>query len=203
MTITELKTRIEKKQAQIERKQKTVKRWMRKAHGNALYALLGKMLPYTFWYSLLALTANLIMFGFMDFPMNGSWLLMVLSTILLIFAAQCAGCFIASCINDPSLAMSVCTLYSAISFSLSGFSFPIDAMPGFFQSSAWLYPIRHYFLSYTSIAINGNNLSQCWPYFCALLAFGLLLLLGAMVLKWQVNKNTAEVEKKNIVKVKE
>ncbi len=186
-----------------ERQRRTVKHWMKKAHGSALYALLGKMLPYNLWYTLLALTANLIMFGFMDFPMNGSWLLMVLSTILLIFAAQCAGCFIAGCINDPSLAMSVCTLYSAMSFSLSGFSFPIDAMPGFFQSFAWLYPIRHYFLNYTSIAINGNNLSQCWPYICSLLAFGLLLLLGAMVLKWQVNKNTAEVEKKNLVKIKE
>ena len=182
-----------------ERQRRTVKHWMKKAHGSALYALLGKMLPYTLWYSLLALTANVVMFGFMDFPMNGSWLLMVANTVLLILAAQCAGCMIASCINDPSLAMSVCTLYSAISFSLSGFSFPIDAMPGFFKSFSWLYPIRHYFLNYTDIAINGNNLHQAWPHFCALIAFGLLLLLGAMVLKWQVNNNTAEVKK---VKVK-
>ena len=53
--------------------------------------------------------------------------------------------------------------------------------------------LRHYFLNYTDIAINGNNLHQCWPHFCALIAFGLLLMLGAMVLKGQVNKNTAEV----------
>ncbi len=176
-----------------ERQRRTVKHWMKKANGSALYALLGKMLPYTLWYTMLTLTANLAMFGFMDFPMNGSWLLMVLNTVLLIVAAQCAGGFIASCINDPSLAMSVCTIYSAMSFSLSGFSFPIDAMPGFFKSFSWLYPIRHYFLNYTDIAINGNNLHQCWPHFCALIAFGLLLIIGAMVLKGQVNKNTAEV----------
>ena len=175
----------------IERKQRTLKRWMKKANGSALYALFGKMLPYTLWYSFLTLIANLIMFGFMDFPMNGSWGLMILNSLLLIFAAQCAGCLIAGCINDPSLAMSVSTLYSAMSFSLSGFSFPIDAMPGFFESFSWLYPIRHYFLNYTDIAINGNNFHQCWPHFCALLAFGFLLLLGAATFHHQFKKNTA------------
>jgi ABC-2 type transport system permease protein len=166
-----------------ERQRRTVKHWLKKAHGSTVYALIGKMLPYTLWYSLLALTANLIMFGFMDFPMNGSWLLMVLSTILLIFAAQCAGCFIASCINDPSLAMSVCTLYSAMSFSLSGFSFPIESMPHAFQWIAWIYPIRHYFLNFSDIAVFGNGLSRCWTHFCCLLAFGILLIAGAAMLK--------------------
>lgn len=174
-----------------ERKERTIKHWMKKARHVSLYALLGKMLPYTLWYSLLTLTANLIMFGFMEFPMYGSWGLMVLNTVLLIFASQCAGIFIASCINEPSLAMSVCTLYSAMSFSLSGFSFPIESMPGFFQSFTWLYPIRHYYLNYRDIAMFGNNLHQAWPHFCALLAFGLLLLLGAMVLHRQIEKKTA------------
>ena len=59
-----------------ERQRRTVKHWMKKANGSALYALLGKMLPYTLWYTMLTLTANLAMFGFMDFPMNGSWLLL-------------------------------------------------------------------------------------------------------------------------------
>lgn len=174
-----------------ERKERTIKQWMKKASGNTLYGMLGKMLPYTIWYTLLALVANVIMFGFMGFPMYGSWGLMVLNTMLLIFASQCAACLIAGCINEPSLAMSVSTLYSAMSFSLSGFSFPIDAMPGFFKSFAWLYPIRHYFLNYTSIAINGNNLHHCWPHICALMAFGLLLLLGSFVLHRQIEKNTA------------
>jgi ABC-2 type transport system permease protein len=175
-----------------ERRQKSVKRWMQKAGGNGLYALLGKMLPYTLWYTLLALIANVIMFGFMGFPMEGSWGLMVLSTVLLIFGAQCAGAFIASCINEPALAMSVCTLYSAMSFSLSGFSYPIESMPPLFQSFCWLYPIRHYFLNYREIAIYGNGFGYCWPHFCALLAFGLLLLLGAAMLNWQTRKNTAQ-----------
>ena len=176
----------------VERRQKSIKRWMQKARGNTLYALVGKMLPYTLWYTLLALIANLLMFGFMGFPMEGSWLLIVLSTVLLIFAAQCVGVLISCCLNEPSLAISVCTLYSAMSFSLSGFSYPIESMPPVFQSFCWLYPIRHYFLNYREIAIYGNGFSHCWMQFAALLAFGLLLIAGAYILNWQTRKNTAQ-----------
>lgn len=175
-----------------ERKQQSIKHWMRKAHGNTLFALLGKMLPYTLWYILLALIANVIMYGFLGFPMNGSWLLLALATVLLIFSAQCAGVFISCCINEPSLATSVCTLYSAMSFSLSGFSFPIESMPPLFQSFCWLYPIRHYYLVYRNVAINGNGFYACWPQICALIAFGLLLLIGAWVLHRQIIKNVAQ-----------
>ncbi|MCR4816180.1 MAG: ABC transporter permease [Bacteroidales bacterium] len=168
-----------------ERQERTLKSWLRRAKGNTLLALIGKMLPYTFWYSFLCLLANLIMFGFMGFPLEGSWLLMVLNTILLVFAAQCAACFIASCIPDPPLIMGISALYSAMSFSLSGFSFPVESMPIFFHSFAWLYPIRHYFLNFSDITIYGNGMSHCWPRFCALLAFGILPVLGAMMINWQ------------------
>lgn len=175
-----------------ERRRRTMKLWMQKSNGNTVYALLGKMLPYTIWYSLLALIANLVMFGFMGFPMQGSWLLMVLNTILLIFGAQCAGVLVSCCINDPTLSISVCTLYSAMSFSLSGFSYPIESMPPLFQSFCWLYPIRHYFLNYREIAIYGNGFHHCWIHFAALLAFGALFLIGAQMLHWQTRKNTAQ-----------
>ena len=176
----------------LERRQKSMKRWMQKAGGNALYALVGKMLPYTLWYSLLALLANLIMFGFMHFPMDGSWGLMILNTVLLIFGAQCVGTLICCCLNEPALAMSVSTLYSAMSFSLSGFSYPIESMPGVFQSFCWLYPIRHYFLNYREIAIYGNGFGNCWLHFATMIAFGLLVILGAVMLDWQNRKHTAQ-----------
>ena len=171
-----------------ERQECTLKNWLRRAGGNTLYALIGKMLPYNIWYIFLCLLANLIMFGFMGFPLEGSWLLMVLNSILLVFAAQCAGCFIAGSIPDPPLAMGVSAIYSAMSFSLSGFSFPVESMPTFFYSFSWLYPIRHYFLNFSDIAIFGNGFGHCWPRFCALLAFGLLLLMGAFMMQWQQNR---------------
>lgn len=171
-----------------ERQEKTLKNWLSRANGNPFYALIGKMLPYTVWYVFLCLLANLIMFGFMGFPLEGSWMLMVLNSILLIFAAQSAGCFIAGCIPDPPLAMGISAIYSAMSFSLSGFSFPVESMPTFLYSFAWLYPIRHYYQNFCDIAIFGNGFSHCWPRFCALLAFGVLIVAGALMMQWQVNR---------------
>lgn len=171
-----------------ERQERTLRNWLRRAKGNALYALIGKMLPYTVWYSFLCLLANLVMFGFMGFPLEGSWMLMVVNSILLVVAAQCAGCFIAGCIPDPPLAMGISAIYSAMSFSLSGFSFPVESMPTFFYSFSWLYPIRHYYLNFCDIAIFGNGFSHCWPRFCALMAFGVLTIAGAFMLRWQMQR---------------
>ena len=171
-----------------ERQERTVRNWMRKAKGNALLAVLGKLLPYTAWYSFLALLANLIMFGFMGFPLNGSWMLMVVNTLLLVFSAQCAGAFITCCIPDAPLAMSVGALYSAISFSLSGFSFPVESMPPIINYFSWLYPIRHYFLNYSNIAIFGNGFGSCWPQYCAMMFFGVMMIAGAAMLQWQVGR---------------
>lgn len=171
-----------------ERQDRSVKTWLKKARGNTLIALLGKILPYTIHYSLLLLVANLIMFGPMHYPMVGSWPLMMLNSILVVFAAQCTSCFIAGCIPEAPLTMGVSALYSAMSFSLSGFSFPVESMPTFFSSFSWLYPIRHYFLNYSDIAIYGNGIEHCWPHYCALIAFGLLLLAGAVMLRWQLRR---------------
>ena len=172
----------------LERRRRSMRSWLAKAKGNTLIALLGKMLPYTCWYSLLCVTANLLMFGPMGFPLAGSWLLMVLNSILLVFAAQCVGAFIACCITDVPLAMSICTLYSAMSFSFSGFSFPVESMPPFFGMFARMYPIRYYFLNYSDIAIFSNGFGHCWPNYCAMLLFVLLLLVAALMLNWQMNR---------------
>lgn len=171
-----------------ERQERSLKNLLRRTNGNTLYALIGKMIPYTVWYSLLCVLSNLIIFGFMGFTFEGSWLLMVINSILLIFAAQCAGCFIACAIPDPPLTMGISALYSAMSFSLSGFSFPVESMPTFLYSFSWLYPIRHYFLNFSDIAIYGNGFSHCWPRFCALLTFGVLPIAGAALLRWQMER---------------
>ena len=173
-----------------ERQKKTMKSWFRHAEGNKLFALIGKMLPYTAFYTILCLIANLIMFGFMGFNFEGSWLMMMINTILLISASQCAGAFIA----EPPLSMGVSAIYSAISFSLSGFSFPVDSMPAIIYGASWIYPIRHYFLNFCDIAIFGNGFAHCWPRFCAMMLFFTLPIFGAFMLNWQEQKQKKHVK---------
>ena len=174
-----------------ERQEHTVRSWMRKAGGNAFRAFLGKMMPYTFHYTLLMLLAELLMYGPMHFPMAGSWPLLMLVSLLLVTAAQCAGCFLMGCIPDPSVAMSLTSAYGTLAFSMCGFSFPVDAMSLPMQLFSLLFPLRYYFLAMRDITLFGNGIAVCWPEVCVLIAFWLLLLVGAFMFQRQYERRIA------------
>ena len=165
--------------------------WMRKAGGNAFRAFLGKMMPYTFHYTLLMLLTELLMYGQMHFPMAGSWPLLMLVSLLLVTAAQCAGCFLMGCVPDPSVAMSLTSAYGTLAFSMCGFSFPVDAMPLPMQIFSLLFPLRYYFLAMRDITLFGNGIAVCWPEVCVLIAFWLLLLVGAFMFQRQYERRIA------------
>lgn len=174
-----------------ERQERTVRSWMRKAGDNVLVAFLGKMLPYTFHYTFLLLVAEIVMYGPMHFPMAGSWPLLMLLSLLLVFAAQCAGCFLMGCVPDPSVAMSLTSAYGTLAFTMCGFSFPVDAMPLPMQVFSLLFPLRHYFLAMRDVTLFGNGLAVCWPQVCILVAFWLLLFVGAAMFGRQCERRAA------------
>lgn len=174
-----------------ERQERTVKSWMRKAGGDALKAMWGKALPYTCYYSMLLLLANFIMYGPMGMPLEGSWLLLALHSVLLIVAGQSAAMFLMGCVPDPSVAMSLTSAYATLSFTMCGFSFPVDAMPLPMQSFSLMFPLRHYFLAMRDIAFFGNGFETCWPQIAALTAFWLLSLIGAAMLNRQYERRLA------------
>ena len=172
-----------------EQHERTARGLFKKAGGNMMRAVVGKLVPYTAWYTLLGLLVNLVIFAFVKVPMEGSWLLLCLHMLLMVAAAQCVGVLIAGCVPDRMLAMSVGAIYGALGFSLSGFSFPVTSMLPAIQGISWLYPIRHYYLSYLHIAVYGNGLEHTWPHTCALLAFGVLLAVGVHMMMRQYDKN--------------
>ncbi len=174
-----------------ERQERTVKSWMRKAGGDALKAMWGKALPYTCYYSMLLLLANFIMYGPMGMPLEGSWLLLALHSVLLIVAGQSAAMFLMGCVPDPSVAMSLTSAYATLSFTMCGFSFPVDAMPLPMQSFSLMFPLRHYFLAMRDIAFFGNGFDICWPQTAMLTAFWLLSLIGAAMLNRQFERRLA------------
>lgn len=174
-----------------ERQERTVKSWMRKAGGDALKAMWGKALPYTCYYSMLLLLANFIMYGPMGMPLEGSWLLLALHSVLLIVAGQSAAMFLMGCVPDPSVAMSLTSAYATLSFTMCGFSFPVDAMPLPMQSFSLMFPLRHYFLAMRDIAFFGNGFDICWPQTAMLTVFWLLSLIGAAMLNRQYERRLA------------
>ena len=69
------------------------------------------------------------------------------------------------------MAMSVCSLWGVLSFSMVGSAFPVFAMDAPLQALAWLFPLRHYYMIYQLCVFNSYPLSDALPYILTLLLF--------------------------------
>lgn len=145
--------------------------WLACAKGRISVALAGKLLPHTLLWIVSAMFMLGLLYGFHHFPMHGSMLVMVAATVLFIVACQAMGVFFASIVPNPRLAMTLCALFGILSFSFTGFSFPVQSMYGFIGVFSWLMPVRYYFLIYINEALNGVALYYSRWYFVALILF--------------------------------
>ena len=67
-----------------------------------------------------------------------------------------------------------CAVFGMISFSIVGFSFPVQGMDPTLQALARLFPLRHYFLIYVDQALNGRALFYTLGEYAWLLGFLIL-----------------------------
>lgn len=171
-----------------EQKERSAQAWLASANGNLLCALAGKLLPYTFWFSLLGVVGNIIFFGPCRYTMLGSFWMLVLAVVLLVLAAQAMGVFLSALLSDMHMAVCLCAIYGALSFSMSGFSYPVTSMPAPLQACSNLFPLRHYYMIYAKTALYGCGWPQCWPHVCALLLFVLAGLMGALLMARQMRR---------------
>ena len=171
-----------------EQKERSARAWLATADGNLLSALAGKLLPYTFWFSLLGIVGNIIFFGPCRYTLLGSFWMLVLAVVLLVLAAQAMGVFLSALLSDMHMAVCICAIYGALSFSMSGFSYPVTSMPAALQACSNLFPLRHYYMIYAKTALYGCGWQQCWPHVCALLLFVLAGLVGALLMARQMRR---------------
>ncbi len=147
------------------------KQWMRMADNNIHVAIAGKILPQTLLFTLVMWCFEFYIFYGLGFPHPGGVVPIMLLGFLSILACQCFGIFVFGLMPSLRLAMSVCSLWSVISFSASGATFPVFAMDSMIQSLAQLFPLRHYYMIYQMCIFNGYPLSYAWFNFMALAMF--------------------------------
>lgn len=168
-----------------EQKRGTGSDWLATAGNNMVVALLGKLLPYTIWFLLLQEVGMLVLFVGLRFPLNGSFLTLLASSLLYVLAMQGMGVALAALIPELRTSVSFGTFLGVWGFSLSGFTYPATNMWGAAQAITYLFPLRHYYLIYTNEAIFGGGFWQSVPYMIFLLCF---VLLPVPVLR-KLNKN--------------
>lgn len=163
-----------------EIKNSTSQEWLRTSGGSIKMALLTKLLPQTIIFSAMAIFILSLLIGYSHFPCNGSIWAIIAALFLLVIASQAFAVFICCLLPNPRLALSVCSLFGILSFSFTGFSFPVENMYGALAIFSYIAPIRYWLLIYFNEALNGYDLYYSRMYFVALIIFPAI---GCLLLK--------------------
>lgn len=159
----------------VEWKRGTQRRTYQLAGYSQTTALAGKLLPITLIYSLFILVIDVYLYKILEFPCQCGILPMFVWGVMGVMASQglailAFGIFI----GQMRFSMSVCSLWGILGISLSGFTFPVSAMPRIMQLACNLFPLRHYYLIYVDQALNGYSIGYVWFNVLMLLVFMLL-----------------------------
>lgn len=166
----------------LEWKQGTQKRLYAMAGNSPSVALLGKLLPQTFIFSLMFVFYDIYFYKFMQFPCNSGIGPMIILGLMTVLASQGFGVFFFGVFSGKMrLAMCLCSLWGILSFSLAGFTYPVLAMSPVLAGASWLFPLRQYYLIYVNQALNGYPISYVWPSVLVLVCFALL----PMAIMWK------------------
>ena len=153
-----------------EIKRGTSVQWMNDAGGSILVACAGKLIPQFVIFSVVGLAIQSMLYGYWGFPVNGSMWGMIVAMLLLVASSQAFALLVSSLIPNLRFALSILSLLGILSFSLAGFSFPVENMYPMVGVFAYIIPVRYYFLIYINTALNGYELYYVrWEYIAMLL----------------------------------
>ncbi len=142
----------------------------------------GKTLPYFVLSLGSALGIVVVAMLLFDLPMRGSWLLMLLALSLFLAGALGLGLLISSIAETQQVAFQMALLTSFLpTLLLSGFIFPIAAMPPFLQAVTYVVPARYFLIALRGVVLKGVDIGVVWPQCAALAAFAAVMLSLASV----------------------
>ena len=100
-----------------ELKNGTAREWLRSADDSTAAALLGKILPVTAAFFLLSLAMFVIIFKVVGVPLNGSFALILLGTLLFTLSYQSISVLIVAVVANLRLSLSLGGGYSVLAFT--------------------------------------------------------------------------------------
>lgn len=155
----------------VELKDRTSREWLRVGNNSIFISLCGKILPQTIIFFIVGFFIDIYLYRYLQFPCNSGLGPMLFAMLFMILASQATGVVMIGTLPSLRLGLSFASLWGVISFSISGFTYPLMAMDSWVQSVANLFPLRHYFLIYVDQALNGYSMIYSWTHYCALLVF--------------------------------
>lgn len=146
--------------------------------------IVGKLTPYTLLAFMDTLEVLAIGHWWFGVPIRGSLALILLLSGLFLVTGLGVGLFASTIANTQQEAMLTVWLTLLPSIFLSGFFFPLDAMPPVLQWISYLMPMRYYLVIIRVLLLKGVGLDVIWPEVLALLLFGVGIM-GAAALRFK------------------
>ncbi len=146
--------------------------------------ILGKIIPYVliaFFDTLEILVVGTLWFGV---PIRGSLGLLLALSALFLVGSLGIGLFLSTVARTQQEAMMLTWFTLLPTVFLSGFFFPLAAMPKALQAISYLIPLRYYLIIIRSVLLKGVGAESLVPEIAALAVFGAVLM-GAAALRFR------------------
>ncbi len=146
--------------------------------------VIGKILPYTILALFDTLEVLLVGHWWFGVPIRGSMLLIIFVSAIFLLSGLGVGLFSSTIANTQQEAMLTVWMTLLPSIFLSGFFFPLEAMPKVLQWISYAMPLRYYLSIIRVLLLKGVGLESIIPDFIALTLFGVIIM-GAAALRFK------------------
>jgi len=143
--------------------------------------VVGKILPYAILAFIDTLEVLAIGHWWFGVPVRGDLSLILACSGLLLLSGLGIGLFASTIANTQQEAMLTVWMTLLPSIFLSGFFFPLEAMPKFLQWVSYIIPLRYYLIIIRALLIKGVGVGPIWSEILALFVFGIVIMGAASV----------------------
>jgi ABC-2 type transport system permease protein len=141
--------------------------------------IVGKLLPYVALAYIDIFEILIIGHFWFQVPIRGDLGLILLLSGLFVISSLGIGLFASTIANTQQEAMITVLFTMLPSIFLSGFFFPIDAMPKFLQVVSYIIPLRFYLVIIRALLIKGVGVQALQNEIIALIIFAVVIMAGA------------------------
>ena len=139
--------------------------------------IMGKSIPYTIVSFIDIVIISLLTIFWFKVPFNGSFIFLLLSSLVFIMTSISVGLFISTISRTQQQAILSTFLYFLPSILLSGFIFPIYSMPESMQIVAYINPMTYFISIVRGVFLRGVGFFFLWMELGIMTVMGVLLFL--------------------------
>jgi ABC-2 type transport system permease protein len=143
--------------------------------------ILGKITPYFLLASFDMVVVTVLGMVLFDVPFNGSVLAFALGAALFLFVVLGIGVFISTVSTTVGQAIQTAFFFLLPQILLSGFIFPLDAIPWGVRWISYLLPLTYFTQISQGVMLRGAPIDSLWLPFLALAVMAVVVFAGAVV----------------------